>query len=53
MNDPILATLKQMIEQQKQTNELLIILIEALGDEVQEDEGQAPETYLNGEPVTL
>ena len=41
----------QMIEEQRKTNELLLTLIEALGEEESEDPEAQPETYMDGTKV--
>ena len=41
----------QMIEEQRKANELLLTLIEALGEEEPEDPDAEPATYMDGTPV--
>tara|TARA_R110001606_G_scaffold68797_1_gene157154 strand:+ start:3701 stop:3847 length:147 start_codon:yes stop_codon:yes gene_type:complete len=41
----------QMIEEQRKTNELLLTLIEALGEEESEDPDAQPETYMDGTKI--
>jgi len=43
--------LMQMLEEQRKTNELLLTLINALGDEEPEDPDAQPETYMDGTRV--
>lgn len=41
----------QVIAEQRKTNELLLTLINALGDEEPEDPDAQPETYMDGTQV--
>lgn len=43
-------TLNRLLEEQRQTNQLLLMLIEAMGEEGG-DEDQEPQTYLDGSQV--
>ena len=42
--------LQRMLEEQMQTNQLLLLLIEALSEEGG-NEDQEPQTYMDGTPV--
>lgn len=44
------SLLSQMLEEQRKTNELLALLIQALAEEPL-DEDVAPLTYMDGSPV--
>lgn len=45
-NDPLLT---QILEEQRKTNQLLLMLVEALGEESEQDE--EPSTYMDGSRV--
>lgn len=45
--------LEEMIYQQRKTNELLLALIEALGDEMDDDPGEVPARFMDGSLVGL
>lgn len=52
-NESVRATdqlLMQILEEQRKTNQLLLMLIEAMGEEGG-DEGQEPQAYLDGSPL--
>ena len=46
----LLQTLTLMLEEQRQTNQLLLMLIEAMGEE-DSDQDDEPVTYMDGKPV--
>lgn len=50
MSEPVESLLRQMLEEQRRTNSLLSMLIEALGDEGDDPDAQ-PATYMDGTPV--
>lgn len=43
-------TLNRLLEEQRQTNQLLMMLIEAMGEE-DPDSDDEPQTYMDGTPV--
>lgn len=43
-------TLKELLAEQRRTNELLGLLIDALADQDEPDPDAAPETYLDDTP---
>lgn len=44
------SLLAQILEEQRKTNQLLLMLIEAMGQE-EADPGAMPVTYMDGRPV--
>ncbi len=50
MSDHAESLLSQMLEEQRKTNELLMMLIQALADEGEDVEDQQPPCYLDGSP---
>lgn len=44
------SLLRQMLEEQRKTNQLLLMLIEAMGEE-DGDEDREPQAYLDGSPL--
>jgi len=44
------SLLRQMLEEQRRTNALLAMLIDAMGDEGDDPDAQ-PDTYMDGTPV--
>lgn len=46
----LLSTLALMLEEQRKTNHLLLMLIEAMGEE-DSDPDDEPQTYMDGSPV--
>lgn len=48
MNDQSESLLAQILEEQKKTNALLLMLIEAMGEEQGMDEDRDPVTYMDG-----
>ncbi len=40
--------LEAILQEQRKTNELLLTLIEALGDEVGDDPGEVPARFMDG-----
>ena len=50
MHDSLLSALHSLLEEQRQTNQLLIMLVETLADE-QDSGGQLQNAYLDGSPL--
>lgn len=50
MKDQDESLLAQILQEQRQTNQLLLMLIEAMGEEGG-DEDQEPQAYLDGSPL--
>ncbi|RON90364.1 hypothetical protein [Pseudomonas fluorescens] len=46
-----LSILRQQLQEQMKTNELLVTLIQALSDEQVDDDDAEPLTYMDGTPV--
>lgn len=46
-----LSILRQQLQEQMKTNELLMTLIQSLSDEQVDDDDAAPLTYMDGTPV--
>ena len=44
--------MRQHLQEQMKTNELLVTLIQALSDEQVDDDDAEPLTYMDGTPVT-
>lgn len=49
MTERVESLLTQLLEEQRKTNQLLLMLVEALGEESEQDE--EPVTYMDGRPV--
>ena len=47
--DRVESLLTQILEEQRKTNQLLLMLIEAMGEEAEQDE--EPSTYMDGSRV--
>ena len=43
--------LSQMLQEQRKTNELLMLLVEAMAEEDEEDPDSEPMRYMDGTPV--
>jgi len=43
--------LSQMLQEQRKTNELLLMLVEAMAEEAEEDPDAEPMRYMDGTPV--
>lgn len=50
MNERVELLLSQILEEQRKTNQLLLMLIEAMGQE-EADPDVEPATYMDGSPV--
>ena len=50
MKDQDESLLAQILQEQRQTNQLLLMLIEAMGEEADESDSE-PGVYLDGAPV--
>lgn len=50
MNEHAESLLSQMLEEQRKTNQLLLMLIEAMG-EAEADPDEEPATYMDGSRV--
>lgn len=50
MNDRAESLLAQILEEQRKTNQLLLMLIEAMGEEADPDD--EPATYMDGTKVS-
>ncbi len=46
----LLKIQNQMLEEQRKTNHLLLLLIDALGEGDDQDSSSEPVTYLSGKP---
>lgn len=46
----LLKVQNQILEEQRKTNHLLLLLIDALGDGDDQDNASEPVTYLSGKP---
>ena len=51
MTGRVESLLVQILEEQRKTNELLLMLIQAMAEEQGQDPEQAPSTYMDGSPV--
>lgn len=49
MSEPEESLLAQLLEEQRKTNQLLLMLIEAMGEETDPDE--EPARYMDGTPA--
>ncbi len=49
MTERVESLLTQMLEEQRKTNQLLLMLVEALSEETEQDE--EPSTYMDGSRV--
>lgn len=49
MTERVESLLTQMLEEQRKTNQLLMMLVEALSEEAEQDE--EPSTYMDGTKV--
>lgn len=49
MSERVESLLTQMLEEQRKTNQLLLMLIEAMGEEADPDE--EPARYMDGTPA--
>mgnify|MGYP005751755913 CR=1 FL=1 len=49
MTERVESLLTKLLEEQRKTNQLLLMLVEALGEEAGQDE--EPGTYLDGTPA--
>ena len=50
MHDSLLSALQSLLEEQRQTNQLLIMLVETLADE-QDSDDPRQNAYLDGSPL--
>uniref|UniRef100_A0AB39BZJ3 Uncharacterized protein n=1 Tax=Pakpunavirus sp. TaxID=2833053 RepID=A0AB39BZJ3_9CAUD len=50
MTGRVESLLTQLLEEQRKTNQLLLMLIEAMGEEAEQDE--EPSTYMDGSRVS-
>ena len=51
MSESIESLLQRILDEQRKTNQILLMLVEALAEEEDIDR-QEPRTYLDGTPVT-
>lgn len=49
MSEPAESLLAQILEEQRKTNQILLMLVEAMGEEADPD--AEPVTYIDGSPV--
>lgn len=49
MSEPVQSLLSQILEEQRKTNELLLMLIQAMAED--QDQDQQVSTYMDGSPV--